>query len=143
MLRLEEDSAFLLARMQRNGYHVDLYVYDLYLRLDVRAAELAPFDKMECIYRTGTYAPSQILLRTTAVGPTLTAEKHGAAMQLHLQLPRPDPDVAARLTDWTAEGETGLRCGVPPDFAEAAVLDVVAAVRTLPPEPTTASSARA
>ncbi len=143
MLRFEEDSAFLLAQTQRNGYHVDLYVYDLYLRLNVRLAELAPFNKIECIDQTGTYAPSQILLRTTAVGPTLTAEKHGAAMQLHLQLPGPDPDVAARLTDWTAEGETSLHCSAPPDFAEAAVLDVVAAVRTLSPEPTTVSSARA
>ena len=32
MLRLEDDSAFLLAGIRRSGPHVDLYVYDLYLR---------------------------------------------------------------------------------------------------------------
>jgi hypothetical protein len=133
MLRLEDNSAFLLARTQRNGRHVDLYVYDLYLRISNLIAKLAPFDKIELVDQTGTYAPSQISMRATAVGFTLTAEKQAAAMQLRLQLPGSNPDVAARLTDWAAEGETALLRSVPPAFAEAAVLDVVAAVQARDP----------
>jgi hypothetical protein len=133
MLRLEDNSAFLLARTQRNGRHVDLYVFDLYLRISNLLAKFAPFDKIELVDQTGTYAPSQISMRATAVGFTLTAEKQAAAMQLRLQLPGSNPDVAARLTDWAAEGETALVRSVPPAFAEAAVLDVVAAVQARDP----------
>ena len=130
MLRFEEDSAFLLAQTQRNGHHVDLYVYDLYLRLDARRAELAPFGGPALVDQTGTYSKSQIVLRASASGPTLTVEKHGAAMRLNLQLPKADPAVTAHLTEWTTEGETSLSRSVHPDSAAAAVLDVVAAVRT-------------
>jgi uncharacterized protein DUF262 len=128
MLRLDEDSVFLLARTQRNGRHVDLYVYGLYLRLRAQLAKLTPFDKIERPEQTGVYPRSRILLRTTPVGPTLAVEKHGAAMQFVLQLPEPDPDVAARLTDWIAEGEATFRRSMSPDLAEAAVLNVVAAI---------------
>jgi len=127
MMRLEEDSAFLLAGIRRSGSHVDLYIYDLYLRLDARRSELAPFDKIELIEQTGTYPPSQIRLSTTVAGPTLKVEKHSAAMQLHLEVPGPER-AAVDLADWTAEGESLFR-SVSPDFAEAAVFQVVAAVR--------------
>lgn len=130
MLRFEEDSAFLLAQTQRNGHHVDLYVYDLYLQLDARRAELAPFGGPALVDQTGTYSRSQIVLRASASGPTLTVEKHGTAMRLSLQLPQADPAVTANLTEWTTEGETSLSRSLPPDSAAAAVLDVVAAVRT-------------
>jgi hypothetical protein len=86
VLWIEDDSAFLLARTQRNGYHLDLYVYDLYLRLQTRLAELAPFD-INCNHATGMYPPSRLLLRTP-FGLSLTAEKHGEVLQLSI----PDPN---------------------------------------------------
>jgi len=127
MLRLEEDTAFLLARTQRNGYHVDLYVYDLYLRLHARLAELAPFD-INCIQAIGAYPPSRLLLRTP-FGLSLTVEKRSAVLQLALRLPVPSPQLASRLSDWTAAEENNLWCTVLPDAAEKAVLDLAALVR--------------
>jgi hypothetical protein len=112
MLRIEEDSAFLLARTQRNGYHVDLYVYDLYLRLQTRLAELTPFD-INCNYATGIYPPSRLLLRTQ-FGLSLTIEKHGAQLQLELKLPIPSPQLESRLTNWTVAEENIPRYSVPP-----------------------------
>ena len=97
MLRIEEDSAFLLARTQRNGYHVDLYVYDLYLRLQTKLAGLAPFD-INCKHAIGIYPPSRLLLRTP-FGISLTAEKHGAVLQLELKLPVSSPQLASSLSD--------------------------------------------
>jgi hypothetical protein len=101
MLRFDEGSAFLLARTQRNGYHVDLYVYALWLKLQARLAELAPFDDVRCQEAISSYPRSQLLLRTP-LGLSLTAEKHGAVLQLELKLPvNPSPQLASRLTDWT------------------------------------------
>ena len=51
-------------------------------------------------------------------------------MRLNLRLPKADPAVTAHLTEWATEGETSLSRSVHPDSAAAAVLDVVAAVRT-------------
>jgi hypothetical protein len=65
----------LLALRQRNGRHIDLYVYHLYLRLADRRMELTPFEKLELMEQTGTYAWSRILLSTITEGPKLTAEK--------------------------------------------------------------------
>lgn len=129
MLRIDEDSAFLLARTQRNGHHVDLYVYDLYLRLQARFADLAPFD-INCNDAIGTYPPSRVLLRTP-FGLSLTAEKHGTVLQLELKLPVPSPQLASRLTNWTVAEENILRCSVLPDAAEKAVLDLAALVRAV------------
>ena len=47
-------------------------------------------------------------------------------MQLRLEVPGPPRD-AVDLTDWTVEDEIMLR-SVHPDFAEAAIFEVVAAV---------------
>lgn len=105
-----------------------MYIYDLYLQLDVRRAELAPFDNVSLIEQKGAYAPSQIVLSTRSPGPTLQIEKHGEAMQLHLQLPKSRLDVALHSTGWTTDGETMLRF-VQPDFAEMAIFDVLAAVK--------------
>ena len=129
MLRIEEDSAFLLARTQRNGYHVDLYVYDLYLRLQTKLAGLAPFD-INCKHAIGIYPPSRLLLRTP-FGISLTAEKHGAVLQLELKLPVSSPQLASSLSDWSAAEENVLRCSVLPDAAEKAVLDLAALVRAV------------
>jgi hypothetical protein len=129
MLRIEDDSAFLLARTQRNGYHIDLYVYDLYLRLQTRFAELAPFD-LNCNHAIGIYPPSRLLLHTPS-GLSLTAEKHGAVLQLELKLPLPNPLLASGLTNWTAAEESILLCSVLPDAAEKVVLDLAALVRAV------------
>jgi hypothetical protein len=129
MLRIDEDSAFLLARTQRNGYHVDLYIYDLYLRLQTRLEDLAPFE-IKCNYAIGIYPPSHLLLRTPC-GLSLTAEKHGTVLQLKLKLSVPSPQLASRLTGWTAAEENILRCSVLPDEAEQAVLDLAALVRAV------------
>jgi hypothetical protein len=129
MLRIEEGSAFLLARTQRNGHHVDLYVYDLYLRLQARFADLAPFD-INCNDAIGTYPPSRVLLRTP-FGLSLTAEKHGAVLQLELKLPVPSPQLVSRLTNWTVGEENILRCSVLPDAAEKPVLDLATLVRAV------------
>ena len=129
MLRIEEDSAFLLARTQRNGHHVDLYVYDLYLRLQTRLAELVPFD-ISCSDAIGIYPPSRLLLHTP-FGLSLTAEKHGAVLQFELKLPVPSPQLASRLTNWTAAEENILLCSMLPDAAEKAVLDLAALVRAV------------
>lgn len=76
------------------------------------------------------YTPSQILLSASVAGPTLRVENHSGAIQLHLQIPGPKQDIASALSDWTSEGETLVRC-VDPDRAEAAIFEVVAAVKPL------------
>lgn len=131
MLRFEDGSAFLLARTQRNGYHVDLYVYDLYLRLKTRLAELTPFD-INYHDTIGIYPPSRLLLRTP-FELSLTVEKHRGVFQLELKLPMHAPQLAVRLTDWTVAEENVLRCSVLPDSAEQAVLDLAALVRAVFP----------
>jgi hypothetical protein len=129
--------------MQRNGKHVDLYVYDLFLRLNARLPDLALFNKIEFIYATSTQPPSQLILRTTTLGLTLTAEKQDAAMQLRLQLPEPNPELASKLTDWSAGDENSFRCSVLSDAAEAAVFDIVTLIKSLSPEPTAVSTTEA
>jgi hypothetical protein len=127
MLRFEDDSAFLLARTQRNGYHVDLYVYALWLRLQDRVAELAPFD-LNCQQAISSYPPSQLLLRTP-LGISLTVEKRGAMVQLKLNLPVPNPQLASSLTDWAVDEGNSLCCAVLADAAEKVVLDLAGLVR--------------
>jgi len=135
MLRFEDDSAFLLSRTQRNGYHVDLYVYDLYFRVKARLAELAPFDGVECLQATGTNPPSRVRLRTLVPGPSLTVEKRGVKMRLQLQLPQRNPQLAALLAVWTVD-EFGFHLAVAPDDAEAGILDLAAHLRALSIKPT-------
>ncbi|WP_295613314.1 DUF262 domain-containing protein [uncultured Lamprocystis sp.] len=127
MLRLEEDSAFLLKRTHRNGRH-DLYVYDLYLRLNARRAELDRRVKLQLIPQTDTHTKSQLRLRAYGLGVRLTAEKHGKAMQLRIHKTVPDPGLAARLPSWTADGPTRLSLSLPPDDAEGAIFDVCGAL---------------
>jgi hypothetical protein len=127
MLRLEEGSTFLLTKARRSGRHVDLYIYQLYLRLIDRHAELAPF-KPELIPQLGTYPRSQIRLSKAVDGATLKVEKSGEVMQLHLQIPRIIREVATSLTEWTVKGDTLLRW-VDPGFAEATIFAAVSAVQ--------------
>ena len=126
MLRVEEDSAFLLKKTQRNGRHIDLYVYDLYLRLNARRAELDRRVKLKLVEQTDTHANSQLRLRLYGLGLRLTAEKHGKAMQLRIHKTVPDPGLAARLPSWTADSPTRLSLSLPPDAAEGTILDVCA-----------------
>ena len=133
MLRLEDDSAFLLARSQRNGYHVDLYVYDLFLRLDSRQSGIAPLSELKLIDQTDTYANSLVRLRASAVGLTLSAEKHGSKMMLKIQQIPLDPDLAPRLKSWAANGSNGLVRSLQPDEAEDAILAVSVALRSVSP----------
>ena len=84
MLRFEDDSAFLPARARRNGRHVDFYIYDLYLRLNARRAELVPLDNIELIPASAFQTWTQLVLSTTVGDPKLTVEKHGKLMQLRL-----------------------------------------------------------
>jgi hypothetical protein len=128
MLRLVEDSAFLLKKTQLNGCHVDLYVYDLYLRLNARRAELDRRVKLQLIPQTDTHTHSQLRLRAYGLGLRLTAEKHGKAMQLRIHKAVPDPGLAARLPSWTADGPTRLSLSLPPDAAEGAIFDVCGAL---------------
>jgi len=134
MVRLEEGSAFLLGRAQRNGYHVDLYVYDLYFQLLGRVAEVASFVDVECTDVTETYPPSRLALRAPSVGLEVTAKKHGTAMQLHLQLPGPDPQLVSLLSDWTTDDEVNFGRSVTPELAETAIVELVALLRRLFPQ---------
>lgn len=128
MLRLDEDSVFLLKKTQRNGYHVDLYVYCLYLRLNARRTELDPRVRLKLIEQTDTHTHSQLRLRAYGLGLRLTAEKHGKAMQLRIHKTVPDPGLAARLPSWTADGPTRLSLSLPPDDAEGAIFNVCGAL---------------
>lgn len=128
MLRLDNDSIYLLKRTQRNGYHVDLYVYCLYLRLKARRAELDPRVRLKLIDRTDTSAPSQLRLRAYGLGLRLTAEKHGTAMQLCIHKTVPDPDLAARLPSWTNDGSRRLSLSLRADAAEHAMVDACVAL---------------
>jgi hypothetical protein len=108
---------------------VDLYVYELYLRLTGRVAELAPFVAPKLIEQTGTFEVSRILLSAGAVGPSLAVEKRGAAMNLLLQVPGPYIEVMAAANNWIADGDRGLCRNVLPDFAEDAIFEVIADLR--------------
>jgi len=134
MLRLEEGTAFLLGRSQRNGYHVDLYVYDLHFRLCARLAEVSPFDDLKCNEMMGTYPPSQVVLRATALELSVTAEKHGAEMRLQLQLPGPNPQLVSVLSDWTTDDEIKFGRSVTPEVAETTIVELAALVRPLFPQ---------
>jgi hypothetical protein len=131
MIRLEEGTAFLLHKVQRNGHHVDLYVYDLYFKLMGRSADVAPFDDVQYEARDRAYPPSQVVLRAASSGLVVTVEKHGSDMQLQLELDVPNPQLAALLHGWTADGVVKLRRSVGPDVAEAALVDLAKIVRRL------------
>jgi hypothetical protein len=133
MLRIEGGSAFLLRRAQRNGYHVDLYVYDLYLRLDRRRAELAPFEKLECVDVKGSFSPSRLQLQTARLGFLLTAERRAAGLELHLQIQAPNPGVVAGLIDWTSADEFTFRRSISPDAAEQEILSLATLLRAYVP----------
>lgn len=141
MLRLEDGSAFLLSRTQRNGYHVDLYVHDLYLRLQVQHSELLSLADLKLVDQTDTYKHSQVRLHVAALDLTLTAEKHGPMMQLRMYQAVPDPDLAAQLPSWTADGPAILCRSLLPDAAEVAILEVFATLRFKPPQINLASTA--
>lgn len=129
MLRLEDGSAFLLSRTQRNGYHVDLYIYDLYLRLKSQYSPQLPLTNLKLVDQTDTYAHSQIQVRVPALGLTLTVEKHRATMQLRIQQTVADSGLAAQLTSWTTD-DSGILCrNLPPADAELAILDVFGVLR--------------
>jgi hypothetical protein len=133
MLRLEDGTAYLLRRRQRNGAHIDLFVYDLYLKLKDRAAERAPLDLIECPLPTGSFPPSRLHLGAPSLGLSLTVEKHDSDLQLQLSMATPIPQLVSRLTDWIRDGEKGLRRTVPPDVAQVAVLELSALVRAAYP----------
>ncbi|HWU85980.1 MAG TPA: DUF262 domain-containing protein [Kofleriaceae bacterium] len=141
MIRFEEETAFLLSRAQRNGYHIDLYVYDLYLGLRTRLAKVAPFDGVSYSDTRGAFPPSQLVLRAGSLGLVVTAEKHGATMQLRVQLAEPNQQLATALASWTADGEVKFSRSVSPELAEAAIVELAEHVRcTLRQPPATPTS---
>ncbi len=82
---------------------------------------------------TGTYPPSRLNLQA-ATGFLLTVEKHGADLQLSLQLQAANARVIAGLTDWTTDGEVALRRSVSPDAAEREILSLASFLRAQIPE---------
>lgn len=134
MVRLEDGTAFLLSRSQRNGYHVDLYVYDLHFRLQARLAEVAPFDRLNCYPMMGTVPPSWVDLRATPLGLSLTAAKHGGELRLQLRLPGPNPQLGSVLSNWTTEDGLKFDRRVSPEVAETAIVELAALVRPLFPQ---------
>lgn len=128
MLRLDGNSVFLLKKIQRNGYHVDLYIYDLYLRVDARLAEFDPRVKLKLIDQTETRANSQLRVRAFGLGLRLTAEKHGKAMQLRIHKTARNSSLVSRLTSWTADSPTRLSLRLPVDAAEDAIVDAFVAL---------------
>lgn len=129
MLRFEEESAFLLRRTQRNGYHIDLYVYDLYLRIQARPAEFAPFGDVKWREVKGIYPPSQLSLCSTPLGLLVTAEKHGPAMQLRLQVPEPNQQLLSVLSDWKTDDKIKFARSVSIEDAEAVIVTLAADLR--------------
>lgn len=135
MVRFEEGSAYLLGRSQRNGYHVDLYVRDLYFRILSRLSEVAPFTEVQCNAMLGTFPPSQVILRAPTLGLSLSVEKHVSGMQLRLRAKTPSPGLVSGLGDWTAEGDTEFVRSVLPDAAEVAIIDLAGTIQGLCPAP--------
>lgn len=129
IIRLEDDSAFLLRTTQRNGYHVDLYVYDLYRRLRAQLADVAPFDDVNLREMLGKQEPSRVTL--TAPTAALTVEKHGADMVLSLQSSSPDEQLAASLSGWQTTDNVTFTRRVAPALAEQTILQTASALRSL------------
>ena len=131
MLRLFEDgTAYLLKRAQRNGTHVDLFIYDLYLKLHAERGELAPFTVIHCSAATGSYPPSQLQLSAPKIGLALVVEKAYADFILRMSMSSPMPELASQLGSWMLQGNSLMR-RVKPDDAREAVLELAKQIRDL------------
>lgn len=131
MVRFEDGTAFLLRRSQRNGYHVDLYVYDLYFRLRERMVDFAPFEDLHCADTTGVDPPSRLILSVPSLGLSVTVEKHSDKMRLQLQLTKFIPQLTSMLSTWTADDDTSFSSNVVPDEVETKIIDLALLLRSI------------
>ncbi len=130
-LRLADDSAFLLRKVRRNGCHVDLFLYDLFLRLEALSAELDPFVRWWVADAVGVDPPSRIHLLGPDDDLALTIEKPGRNLALALEAGETAVGLAARLPGWRRNGEGRLVCRCRPDAGEAVVLELATAARAV------------
>lgn len=132
MVRFEDGTAYLMGKAMRNGRHVDLYIYDLDLRLRARTRDIAPFGPPVLTEMTGVVPPSQVRLHARALGATLTVEKPDATMQLLLRLGAPNPAVALELEgEWDTDDPLRFTRWVSPDQTEGVVVALAQRLRAV------------
>lgn len=136
-LRYEDQTVYLLSKQQRNGYHVDLYVYDLFLRVQDHLQKFAPFRSPVLFQPTDSYALSRFRLASWANGPWLEVASSRGALQLRLASLPPPPlagGTGLDLPGWHLAAQGVFDLAVDPDDAESAVLAVAARLAPLGPE---------
>lgn len=129
MIRIEDGTAYLLPSVGRRGGHVDLYVYDLYFRLDGRKEDLVPFGNVKLSKGSDTYLPSKVVLCAQIPMCEFAIEKSGPNMALTLTFAEPQSVGAGEFETWNTEDRITFRCKVPPDGVEAFVLKTATTLR--------------
>jgi hypothetical protein len=106
MLRFEDETVYLLRTTQRNGYHVDLYVFTLYLVVKDRAP--AGFDPPNKPEVRGGGGPSMLILNRTDATATLKVTTESGWQVFRLAVAERWVDAVAQL-GWPQEADEWVR----------------------------------
>ena len=127
MLRFQQGTVLVLNLQQRNGYHKDLFSFDLYLQLKPRLerGELRPLTQ---IRYEGVRGDSELPnLRVTCRGVRLQAESKNDAIHFGLRAPSESASALPEV-GWEYDGERFYTLSVPWDEAEDAVVAMAASL---------------
>jgi hypothetical protein len=117
-IRYEDGTVYLLSKIQRNGRHVDAYLYDLYLQLARRPKDLAPLGCLGLVEPTDSYVSSTVRLDSWLLGPTLQVTRDGNGFLLRAAPGTHAQPLAEHFPKWSPSADGGIRLHVALDRAE-------------------------